>query len=115
MTRQRKIAILIALAIVIVGAAVALEDRLGPLDPTAPGRRAVVVNDTNKPIHVTSNDYNPLLPPGQSDVFYPSERGQVDLRLVIGDDQGQTIGCIPVKLEQRNDVTVYVSTTGPCG
>ncbi len=114
MARRHKVAILTAAAVVLFALVLVLEDRLGPIDPTSPGRRAVVFNDTNRPVHVKSDDYNPLLPPGRSDIFYPGGLGELSLRLVIADEQGQTIGCIPVKLQERTDVRVYTSSVGPC-
>ena len=110
----RKGVLLIAAAILILGVFPILEDRLGPIDPTAPGWRAIVLNDTNQPIHVRNGSYNPLLSPGRSDMFHSGGPGQLDLVLTISDAEGQTLGCVPIRLEKKKDITVPVSSMGPC-
>jgi hypothetical protein len=112
MTLRRGV-LLIAVATVVLGLVAVLEDQLGPIDPTAPGWRAVVVNDTNRPIHVRSDSYNPLLLPGRSDMFHTGA-GQLDLLLTISDEQGQSLGCLLVRLDKRKDITVNASSMRHC-
>jgi hypothetical protein len=114
-TWRYKVGVLVGAAVLVFAVALVFEDRLGPIDPTSPGWRTIVLNDMNRPIHVrrAGDDYNPLLPPARSDIFYGGS-GQLDLLLVVADGQDQTLGCIPVKLEKRTDVTVSASSIGPC-
>jgi hypothetical protein len=113
--RRYKVGLLVGAAVLVFAVALVFEDRLGPIDPTSPGWRTIVLNDMDRPIHVrrAGDDYNPLLPPARSDIFYGGA-GQLDLLLVVADEQDQTLGCIPVKLEKRKDVSINASSVTPC-
>ncbi len=114
--RRAVVAVVVALASVlavgIIGAV--LENTFGPIDPTDPGWKVQITNDLNIPIHVRNSAADIALAPGAKDIFVPPGPGQLNVTYVIADDEGQTLGCLKVKLDKTRTVMANASQMGSC-
>ena len=102
------------LAVAVLAALVQIEDRLGPIDPTDPGWKAKVTNDTGRPVHVKDSAENLLLESGESDIFVAAGPGQRHLVLTITDSAGRNLGCLTTDLDSQRTVSMNVSQMRPC-
>jgi hypothetical protein len=110
-----KIAGLTGFVVVLLIGAVMLEDRLGPIDPTDPGWKAEVTNDLGVPIHVKSSAVDLTVAPGTSEIFGSPRPGQLNFRLTITNQQGQTLGCLAVRGDKEKTIQLKASQMTICG
>jgi hypothetical protein len=109
------IAGLTGFVVMLLVGAVILEDRLGPIDPTDPGWKAEVINDLGVPIHVKSSAVDLTVAPGKSEIFGSPGPGQLNFRLTITNEQGQTLGCLAVRGDKEKTVQLKASQMTICG
>ncbi len=107
------VSVLAGLALV-VSILATLEYRYGPIDPTDPGWKVLVVNDTHQPVHVKDAVEDFVIPAGQQELYASPGPGQLNMNLSVTDESGQTPGCLRVELDRSKTVTTFVSSMGPC-
>jgi len=91
-----------------------LEYRYGPIDPTDPGWKVLVINDTDRPVHVKDAVEDFVIPAGQQELYVSPGPGQLNMNLSVTDEAGQTLGCLRVELDRSKTVTTFVSSMGSC-
>jgi hypothetical protein len=95
---------------VVLAVLIGLEHRYGPIDPTDPGWKANVVNDTGQAIHLGGL----TIAPRRSDIVVAPGPGALHPTFKVTDTHGGTIGCLSVALDREKTVTVRASTIHAC-
>jgi hypothetical protein len=106
---------LVIAGVLVLGAIAALlTDQFGPIDPTDPGWKARVTNDTGQAIHVKSSASDIRIETGSQDIVVSPGPGQLHVVYRITDEKGTVLGCLAVDLNKRETVNVSASAMRSC-
>ena len=114
---RQHVVIVLLVAFCVIGAVaglIALEHRYGPIDPTDPGWKALVLNDLATPVRVRNSVEDLPISPRDSEIFVPPGPGQLHVTYQVTDPAGHRLGCLAVDLDREHTVTVLVSSMHPC-
>ncbi len=114
-SRPAALALVAVMAVLAVALLVGfLSDTYGPIDPTDPGWKALITNDTGRAIRVKNSAGDLLIAAGQRDIIVSPGPGQIHVVYRIEDDHANVLGCLTVDLDKRKTVDVRASAMRPC-
>ena len=112
-TVRRSLSIAAAAALCLALLAISL-DRYGPVDPTDPGWKVRITNDTSEAVTVATSTESLKLPPAGSEIFVAPGPGKLRFTATVRHTPAAPVTCLPVALSKHRTVEASVSDAKPC-